>query len=440
MKSVLKSIAVAGLLSILGLSIFGLTIAQEDYNADLNRIAEDYVRLVLRVGQYDSTYVDAYFGPESWKPQSGDSITTSNFPYEQLRAEVERLIAESNEIREESQRGGTFSRYKNLSRMLNSVKWKIELLNGKKMTFDEESKALFGFVEPVLGDTYYLNILKELDSIIPGEGNIGKRYLAYEEKFLVPSEKAPTAFSLALKEARRLTRSHIELPENEDFTTEFVSNKPWAGFCRYMGGNKSHIQVNTDRYFAQLSVALACHEGYPGHHVRAILMDNNLRINNGWIELLVYPLYSPLSIIDEGCADYAIDFLFPLEKRIDFEKNYMFPILGLDSSEADSYFRIRDKVHALGKSFNETARMYLDGIITRDSAYVRMEQLTLYPWPEPGLKFIEQYRSYCITYTLGKQVVKDYMGPDSLDEEVRWDKFARLQANPTLLLDKVENW
>ena len=29
-------------------------------------IAEEYVRLVLQVGQYDSAVVDAYFGPEEW--------------------------------------------------------------------------------------------------------------------------------------------------------------------------------------------------------------------------------------------------------------------------------------------------------------------------------------------------------------------------------------
>ena len=38
-------------------------------------IAEDYVKLVLEIGQYDNAFVDAYFGPEDWKPTEEKSET-----------------------------------------------------------------------------------------------------------------------------------------------------------------------------------------------------------------------------------------------------------------------------------------------------------------------------------------------------------------------------
>ena len=38
-------------------------------------IAEDYVKLVLEIGQYDNAFVDAYFGPEEWKPTEPKSET-----------------------------------------------------------------------------------------------------------------------------------------------------------------------------------------------------------------------------------------------------------------------------------------------------------------------------------------------------------------------------
>src|SRR5436190_24208269 len=34
----------------------------------MNQIAERYVKLVLKVGQHDKEYVDAYYGDDSWKP------------------------------------------------------------------------------------------------------------------------------------------------------------------------------------------------------------------------------------------------------------------------------------------------------------------------------------------------------------------------------------
>ena len=33
----------------------------------MNRIAEQYVKLVLALGQHDADYVDAYYGPPEWK-------------------------------------------------------------------------------------------------------------------------------------------------------------------------------------------------------------------------------------------------------------------------------------------------------------------------------------------------------------------------------------
>src|SRR6266571_6544815 len=36
----------------------------------VNEMAEAYVKLVLAMGQHDSDYVDAYYGPPEWKTQS----------------------------------------------------------------------------------------------------------------------------------------------------------------------------------------------------------------------------------------------------------------------------------------------------------------------------------------------------------------------------------
>src|SRR5678815_1564650 len=43
-----------------------LTVAHAQ-DRSMNLLAEQYVRLVLAVGQHDADYVDAYYGPPQWR-------------------------------------------------------------------------------------------------------------------------------------------------------------------------------------------------------------------------------------------------------------------------------------------------------------------------------------------------------------------------------------
>src|SRR5258708_27854608 len=57
-------------------------------SSNMNQVAERYVKLVLRVGQHDADYVDAYYGDASWKP------TGAPVPLEALVAETAAVKAE----------------------------------------------------------------------------------------------------------------------------------------------------------------------------------------------------------------------------------------------------------------------------------------------------------------------------------------------------------
>ena len=37
----------------------------------MDDLAAAYVKLVLAVGQHDPDYVDAYYGPQEWRPAPG---------------------------------------------------------------------------------------------------------------------------------------------------------------------------------------------------------------------------------------------------------------------------------------------------------------------------------------------------------------------------------
>ena len=89
-----------------------------------------------------------------------------------------------------------------------------------------------------------------------------------------------------------------ELPENEAFEIEYVRNQPWSGYNWYQGDYQSLIQVNLDQPITiDRAIDLACHEGYPGHHVYNILIERDLVRGQGWTEMSAYPLFSPQSLV-----------------------------------------------------------------------------------------------------------------------------------------------
>ena len=48
--------------------------------------------------------------------------------------------------------------------------------------------------------------------------------------------------------------------------------------------------------------------------------------DRGWVEISLYPLFSPQSLIAEGSANYGIDMAFPAAERVGFERDSLFPL------------------------------------------------------------------------------------------------------------------
>src|SRR5688500_4879831 len=65
----------------------------------MDRIAEDFVKLVLAVGQHDADYVDAYYGPPEWKKASD----AARVPLESLAAKAAELLSAANAERAPSE-------------------------------------------------------------------------------------------------------------------------------------------------------------------------------------------------------------------------------------------------------------------------------------------------------------------------------------------------
>ena len=187
--------------------------------------------------------------------------------------------------------------------------------------------------------------------------------------------------------------------------------------------------------YVDRAIDLACHEGYPGHHVYNVLLEQQLVRERGWQEYSVYPLFSPQSLIAEGTANYGIDVAFPADERRRFEREVLFPAAGLDARRVDEYYGTLALFERLSYAGNEAARRYRDGKIDAAAAAKWHETFTLSS-PERAaqrVRFIDQYGAYVINYNLGKDLVAAYVERHAgTDANARWREYARLISSPRL--------
>jgi hypothetical protein len=400
----------------------------------MNDIAESYVKLVLALGQHDADYVDAYYGPDAWKSEAA----SAKLPLAELRKRAEQVLASVAALPKTALGELEQLRHDYLARQLQSLIARCDMLLGKKLSFDEESRALYDAVAPHRDEAHFQKVRDQLSALLPGSGSLAERYDAFRQKYIIPPDKLDAVFRAAIARCRELTRKHIELPADESFTLEYVKDKPWSAYNWYQGHSKSLIQVNTELpVYIDRAIDLACHEGYPGHHVYQVLLEKELVRGRGWIEYCVYPLFSPQSLISEGSANFGIEVAFPVHERLAFERDVLYPLAGLDPAGAEKYEQVQALADQLAYAQNEAARRYIDGEIDAKAAAEWLEQYTLAPRAraEQRVRFIDRYRSYVINYNLGKDLVRQHveqLGGTADHPERRWQIFQELLSSPRL--------
>ena len=402
----------------------------------MNHIAESYVKLVLEIGLYKDDYIDAYYGPEKYEPRNSDIQEIDSVLINSLNNRTDELLNDLESLKDYQATEAEASRFRFLSKQLLSVKGIIFQISGGNFQFDQEARILYDAEPPKFSNDHFDIIINKLDTLLPGNGNVAERINQFRDNFIIPANKLDAVFTAAINECRKRTLQHLQLPAIENFKVEYVKNKSWGGYNWYKGNSDSLIQVNTDLpIYIDRAIDLAAHEGYPGHHVYNTLLENNLVNKRGWVEYSVYPLFSPISLIAEGSANFGIDVAFPGNDRIEFEKEVLFPLAGLDAKDADLYYEVLGLTEELTYAGNEAARYYLDGDWTREEAVEYLQKYNLFSKEkaEKRLDFIDQYRSYVINYNYGKDLVKNYIeSKDGTTDnpEKRWELFQHLLSSP----------
>jgi hypothetical protein len=436
----MKTIAALAAPIVSGLAAFAQPSPTVSPAAGMDLVAERYVKLVLAMGQHDPDCVDAYYGPPAWKSEveaAKAPLATIAQSAADLREQLAKVPPPQQEIEQ--------LRREYLTKQLSALEARVRLLQGEKMTFDQQSQALYDALAPTFSPGHFQKLVDEIEATgalqsanPPDHRSLAERYADWRKAFVIPKDKLDAVFQLAIKECRARTLAHLPLPPNESFTVEYVTNKPWGGYNWYQGNYRSVIQVNTDLpTYIDRAVDLAAHEGYPGHHVYNTLLEKNLTRGRGWVEFSIYPLYSPQSLVAEGTANFGREVVFTKPERQKFEKEVLWPAAGLDPAKAEQYYAVQDLMKKLSYAGNEAARQLIDGQIDPAAAAAWLEK---YELQEPDrakkrVQFIQHYGSYVINYNYGEDIVRQYLEkqggtPDHPDK--RWEEFGKLLSSPRL--------
>jgi hypothetical protein len=402
----------------------------------LDSIASDYVKLQLAIGEKEEGYIDAYYGPPEWQAEAKTKAPTPAALVQRAGVLTVRLRSLADGRLDPMER----RRRDFLLAQLKAASTRLAMMQGAKLAFADEAEALFGVRPELKPLSAYDPVLARIERLVPGKGPLADRVDAFQERFTIPKDRLEPVMRAAIAECRRRTAEHIGLPANERFTLEFVTGKSWGGYNWYKGDSNSLIQINTDLPIRiSRAVDLGCHEGYPGHHVYNMLLEEKLAKARGWVEFTLYPLYSPQSFIAEGSANYGRELAFPGDERLRFETAVLYPLAGIPAGQAGAYAQLQEAMEELAGARFTIASDYLEGRIDRARAVelARKYQLVSRARAEQSIAFTDQYRSYVINYGLGLDYVRTYVESFGNDPARRWAAMESLLSGPTLPSDLV---
>jgi hypothetical protein len=133
-------------------------------------LSERYVRTVLAVGVHDPLYVDAYYGPAGWRAE----VEAAKAPLPAVRADAEALLARARALPAEGESLEAL-RARYLVTHLEALLARVDHLSGKRLSFDEEVRALYAAQPPRASEADFEEARARLERIVPGSGPLAAR-------------------------------------------------------------------------------------------------------------------------------------------------------------------------------------------------------------------------------------------------------------------------
>jgi len=266
-------------------------------------VARDYLLLALRLDQRVPGLVDGYFGPADLKAQVDMEQTRSPGRLRDDAAALRgRLPAEVEDA----------GRRAWLDAQLRALETQAAALAGERLPYVEHVDRCFDWTPVRRDEALFNTAAAELDTLLPGSGDLVERLARWDDEFTVPADRLPAVVDWLVARFRERARGLFGLPQGEDLRVGFVRNQPWSGYNWYDGGLRSRVDLNLDlppRTDALIDTV--AHETYPGHHLEHAWKETDLVDRDGRLESSILLINTPESLISEGLANLGISFAVP---------------------------------------------------------------------------------------------------------------------------------
>lgn len=393
---------------------------------------QQFARLTLAIDQHLPGYVDSFFGPLEWKEEAEKE---GKIPLQTLTGKTDALYADISSAADFDPQRKAFT-----LREMDALKMSLRLLAGEKVSLAEEVTALYDVTPAWKSESVFEEAQRELDELLPAGENIPARMQAWNKSIEITNDQIRDLLPIIVQRLRNLTREKFTLPESEDFTLEFVTDKPWSAYNWYRGKYQSLIELNVDLPIPINRLPdLIAHEGYPGHHTELCIKEEKLINKNGWEEFTVNLINAPSCVLNEGIATSALDMIMSEAELTNWFRDELLPRANLTHIDAD---RLMSIVNAAGKTSgvagNAAFMLHDQGKGEQEIVqYLQRYGMSAGKTAQRSVKFITNplYRSYIFTYHLGKELLSDLFKKGNREQY-----FARLLAepvNPTMVREWI---
>jgi hypothetical protein len=238
---------------------------------------------------------------------------------------------------------------------------------------------------------------------------------------------------------RELAHKKFNLPKEESFIVEFVSDQPWMAYNRYLGEYRSKIEINGDLPMQVNSLVITiAHEGYPGHHTELSIKDARLIRQKGYHEHLVTVINSPWCVIAEGIATSGLETLLSDQELEDLYREEILPRVGMTNIDMKTLLEINRAERKARELWGNAAFMLHDQKKSADEivSYLQKYEMSTEKEARRAIQFMSGPldRSYIFTYTAGYDLLEELFKQGNRDPY-----FARLLAEP-VTPSQIREW
>jgi hypothetical protein len=385
---------------------------------------ERYVRLGLALGRHLDGLVDAYYGPAAWKDEADAGPPV---PLPALVADAARLAADLDADGELDPHRRAWVRAQVLG--LHALG---RSLAGEPLPYLDEVEASYGVRPEPVPEDELVAATRRLDAVLPGDGPIRDRAIAWREAHTIPPEKLEGLIAELAADLRERTRLAVGLPEGEEVEWVLETGKPWSGFNYYLGGLRSRVAINTDLPVPSLVLPhLVAHEAYPGHHTEHSRKEVGLVRQRGHTEEAIFLVGTPQCTLAEGLADLALEALVGPGHQVAMAPHFAAAGVRFDAELAAE---VADAQASVGKARGNLALMLHAEGRPADDVVAWAERFLLLPRPRAAkqVAFISDptWRAYIFCYTEGVELCRRFVAGDP----ARFERLLTEQLTPADLV------